>query len=102
MRVLSEELKTSLRHLAAARFYLPVAPVESPELGTVSQLEQFLHHTEFALAMEELEGLGEANDVGPEFWKELALAAENMGLTEPAVRYRSRMASSPTGTQRAV
>jgi len=60
----------------------------------VSQLEEFLHQTELALAMEELEGLGQANGVGEEFWTELVLAAENMGLHEQATRYRAKLAGS--------
>lgn len=89
-----ESLKASLRHLAAARYFLP----KELDFGEFSDSERqfcdFLHHRELGLALEELEGLGETNRGHAEeslFWMELMLAAESMDLPEHADRYRIRM-----------
>jgi len=98
MRPWPEKLRQVLRHLAAARYYLPVElkPGQFPE--SEAQYQQYLHHTEFALALEELEGLGDENTGHAEeelFWSELALAAECMGLAEHSTRYRQKIKGLP-------
>ncbi len=47
----------------------------------------YLHHNEFGLALESAEALGRLSKAPREFWVELRLAAENMGLAGDAKRY---------------
>lgn len=94
MRPWPEKLKQSLRHLAAARYFLPIKLNQGDFPQTEEVYANYLHHTEFELALDQLEYLGEQH-VGDEFqslfWSELLLAAEHMGLTENAARYRRHL-----------
>jgi hypothetical protein len=89
-----EELKkswaVSKRHLAASRYCLP-QHLEGEALETSKQMEHFLHHNEFGLALDEAEALGKLCEAGPAFWNELRLAAENMGMDDAAVRLTCRL-----------
>jgi hypothetical protein len=90
MREWPESWKKTLRHLAAARFFLPVELDTSKGLGGDEQYLQYLHHREFALALDDLAEIGVENTgyaEEPMFWAELALAAENMGLPDQAALY---------------
>jgi len=84
----SSELKaswaTSLRHLAASRFYLPQDLPSGEAAQFWSEAEGYLHHNELGLALDYLIGLGEVCSAPPEFWQELLLAARNMGTGEIA------------------
>lgn len=94
MRPWPEKLKQTLRHLAAARYHLPVELNQGNFPQTEQLYQEYLHHTEFGLALDQLEFLGEqhAGDAfQPLFWTELLLAAENMDLTEHATRYRKQL-----------
>lgn len=94
MRPWPEKLKQSLRHLAAARYFLPVELNQGSFPQTELLYQEYLHHTEFGLALDQLEFLGEQHSddaFQPLFWTELLLAAENMDLTEHATRYRKRL-----------
>ena len=94
MRPWPEKLKQSLRHLAAARYFLPVVLNHGSFPQTEQLYQEYLHHTEFGLALDQLELLGEQHSddaFQPLFWTELLLAAENMGLIEHATRYRRRL-----------
>jgi hypothetical protein len=98
MRPWPEQHRQVLRHLAAARYYLPVElkPGQIPD--SEAQYQQYLHHTEFDLALEELEALGDENTGHAEeelFWSELALAAECMDLAEHSARYRKKIRDLP-------
>lgn len=91
----SEELQRSwritLRHLAASRYHLPER-LEGEALDAASQLEHFLHHNEFGLALDEAEALGELAESNAAYWEELRLAADNMGRYEAAVKFARRVA----------
>lgn len=84
MRIPSETHKQILRHLAAARFYLPVVLRQPEDYDAESQYAEFMHHTEYELALEDLANLGHLNGGFAEeelFWSELLAAARLMGLS---------------------
>ena len=92
MRPFPESFKKTLRFLAAARYYLPAHLDSPPEWET--QYAVYLHHTEYQLAMESLEDIGNSHSgyaEEPLFWQELLLAAEHMELTEHAALYSSKL-----------
>lgn len=71
----------SLRHLAAARFYLPQQlPCAADSL--LSDADEYLHHNELGLALHTLIDLGEACGAPADYWQELLMAADHMGLQE--------------------
>jgi hypothetical protein len=82
---------TSLRHLAASRFYLPQDLPSAEAAQSWSEAEDYLHHNELGLALDYLVGLGEACSAPPEFWQELLLAASNMGAGEVADAIRAKL-----------
>jgi hypothetical protein len=95
MRYRSESSRQSLRLLAAARYYLPVH-LDSPSEWE-SQYANYLHHSEYQLAMEELEGIGNAHAgyaEEPLFWQELSFAAQHMGLDKHAALYISKIVAA--------
>src|SRR5689334_11963537 len=95
MRPFPDSLRQSLRMLAAARYFLPVH-LDSPAEWEVNYVE-YLHHQEYRLAMESLEGIGLAHTGYAEetlFWQELLLAAQHMGLEEHAALYSSKLAAA--------
>jgi hypothetical protein len=84
-----ESWKQSLRHLAAARFYLPVALKGDDE----DMYLDYLHNREYKLALGELEAFGIENAGFAQevlFWRELELAASSMGLADKAKEYGER------------
>lgn len=91
--MMDEELQkswaVSVRHLAASRYCLP-EHLEGEALETSKQMEHFLHHNEFGLALDEAEALGNICEAGTAFWNELQLAAENMGMDDAAARLTRR------------
>jgi hypothetical protein len=87
---LSQSWSVTLRHLAACRFYLPERLDGDAAQNAERELISYLHHNELGLALCEAEALGDACNAPPQFWRELQLAAENMGKTEAASRYASR------------
>jgi hypothetical protein len=78
------------RHLSAARNQLPKVPAPGVEGATVAGFEECLRQNEMELALYELEDLGLTNAPPPEFWRELARAAQNMGLSERAADFERR------------
>ena len=93
MRPWPEETKQVLRHLAAARYFLPVTLKQPDGLDMEAQYQEWLHHSEYELAMEYLEDLGQLNRgfaEEPLFWSEIALAAQIMGRADDAARFRER------------
>jgi hypothetical protein len=91
MRPWSDGQLKSLRHLAAARFLLPVELNEGEHPGMEAQYLEFVHHTEYGLALEYLVDLGEMNRGHAEeslFWAELVLAAEHMNNRVEAEKCR--------------
>jgi len=100
MRDQPESLKQSLRLVAAARYYLP-AQLESPPEWEAQYIE-YLHHTEYQLALESLEGIGNLHTgyaEEPLFWQELLLAAQHMDLDDHATLYSSKLVSAQRGQQ---
>ena len=87
-----ESWAKTLRYLAAARYYLPALLPHGDATEAAREVDHFLHHNEYGLALESAEALGLAVSAPPEFWRELKLAAENMGLIEAANRYAARLA----------
>ena len=76
-----------LRHLAACRFWLPeFLPIGAAEEAE-KQMVHFLHHYEFALALDEAEALGNCCDAPGQFWRELELAATEMNMEQEVARY---------------
>ena len=80
------------RQLELARRLLPLTLVEASAEGTLARYQEFLAANELALAMDELEGLGEQNASTAQFWGHLAEAARRMQLHGYAARYVERMA----------
>lgn len=102
MREWPESWKQSLRYLAAARFYLPVVLKGGDKYAVDEMYLDYLHNREYELAFDELfefgiENAGFAEE--PMFWRELELAAENMGLKDKAAECgrRAKEASGQDG-----
>ena len=96
MRIPSDVQKEILRHLSAARFYLPVVLRQPDDYDAESQYIEYLHHTEYELALECLEDLGNINSNFAEelyFWSELLFAAQLMELAEHIAMCKSKIAS---------
>ena len=97
MRAWPESWKQSLRHLAAARFYLPVTLKGGEKFAIDEQYLDYLHNREYELALGELVEFGIENAGFAEealFWRELELAAECMGLTTKSAEFRRRAADA--------
>jgi hypothetical protein len=93
MRQWPEQWKQSLRHLAAARFYLPVTLKGGDKFAVEEQYLDYLHNREYRLALDELVEFGIENTGFAEealFWHELELAAQAMGLADKAAEFRRR------------
>lgn len=90
-----ETRKQTLRHLAAARFYLPMELRGSDKYDVEEQFLDYLHNREYALALQELEEFGLDNAGFAEeklFWAELEMAATLLGLAGKAREFRDRLA----------
>ena len=88
-----ETRKQTLRHLAAARFYLPMTLKGAEKYDLEEQYLDYLHNREYRLALQELEEFGIENAGFAEeklFWAELEMAATQLGLTNTADEYRRR------------
>ena len=81
----------TLRHLAASRYYLPEALQDPEVIALWQEIEGFLHHNELGLALDDLEILGSLLAAPVEYWRELLLAAQNMGSKEHAARFQSKL-----------
>ncbi len=77
-------------HLDAARKSLP-RQREQPFDETISRYEEYLAHNELELAFEELEQIGTNQDCPRQFWQELLLAAQNMGLENHTARCKRKV-----------
>ena len=90
-----EERKQALRHLAAARFYLPMTLKGGEKYAVDEAYLDYLHNREYALALAELSELGLENAGFAEealFWRELELAATQLGLVDKAREFARRAA----------
>lgn len=94
MRPWHDSQKQLLRHLAAARFFLPIELDQGDFPNTEAQYQMFLHQSEFELALEYIESLGERHTGYAEesmFWDELLQASEIMGLSDHSAMCKSRL-----------
>jgi hypothetical protein len=82
----------STRHLAACRYYLPRVLISNEAVVCYERLENYLHHNELELALDEGEMLGKLCDAPPQFWRELQLAALNMDLLDRADHFEKLQA----------
>jgi hypothetical protein len=64
----------SLRHLAASRFYLQEHLPNTDAEKFWINAQEFLHHNELELALEQLQELGELCCAPRTFWSELLLS----------------------------
>jgi hypothetical protein len=78
-------------HLDSATEFLPDAWLDAAERGPMAQYYEWIYHNELELALDELERLGDENGATTAFWRELLVAAENMGLAQHAGRYKDRI-----------
>ena len=81
-------------HLESAARLLPDPVRTGDEGGTIEGYRDFLAHNELELAFDELEALGDANQVTAAYWEDLTSAAGLMGLDAKATRCRSRGAAT--------
>ena len=80
-------------HLERAFFALSATPEAGEEGGSVSGYRDWLEHNELELALDELEVLGDANEVSSHYWEALLAAAREMQLSAHVDRYLARLAS---------
>ena len=90
-RSLQNSWAISLRHLAASRYFLPIHLGDTEAKSLWAEIDEFLHHNEFGLALDNLELLGNHMGAPAAFWNELLLASKNMGLTEHAARIQTKL-----------
>jgi hypothetical protein len=88
---MQESSKRTEAHLEAALAQLPAALVHGDEGGSIEQCRDWIKHNELALALDELEMLGEANPTPEAFWRSLLAAAQEMNLERHCARYRKRL-----------
>jgi len=84
--------------LAASRFYLDEHLKHPEAVKAEQEMNHYLYHNELGLALECAADLGALAAAPSEYWRELQLAAEEMGLAEDAVRllsYQTRRSSGP-------
>ncbi len=83
---LEESWARTTAHLMAACDILPTAVDKS-------WVEDFLHHNELELALDDLEVMADdLEGLSVEFWKQLSAAAKSMGLGQHFERYEARIA----------
>jgi hypothetical protein len=81
----------TLRHLAASRYYLPTE-LSSGEANAVwESMQNYLHHNELGLALEDAIDLGDISGGDKQYWKELYLAAQSMNLSDVMEALRARL-----------
>lgn len=76
----------TIRHLAAARYYLPERIVPASAGSSWARVEQHLHRNELRLALDGAMSLGTEVHAQKEYWREVLLAARNMELDEHACK----------------
>lgn len=90
---MNENQRQSLRHLAAARFYLPVTLKGGEKYEVDEMYLDYLHNREYKLAFGELYEFGIENAGFAEerfFWREMELAAGTLGLADKAAECKRR------------
>ena len=81
---LRKSWEITIRHLAPSRFYLSESFIRTKSLEAERDLNHYLHNNELELALYAAESLGLEENAPSVFWRELYLAASNMGLAEEA------------------
>lgn len=69
---------------------LPSPTRDGEEGGKVESYQEWIEHNELGLALDEMEMIGEVNDVPDQYWLELEGAARLMNLQIQAERCASR------------
>jgi hypothetical protein len=90
---LRQSWATTLRHLAACRYYLPKILATSKALKAELAWSDYLHNNELELALFEAEVVGMEQDAPSEYWRELQLAAGSMGLEAQVARFSAKSAA---------
>lgn len=81
--------KQALRHLAACRYYLPER-LHSPDTESPwVSVEYSLAYDDYEQALDAAEELGTKKEAHGDYWEELALAAESLGMSERAEQLRA-------------
>jgi hypothetical protein len=88
-RALRELWKAVRQDFDRAIQLLPSPVIE--EDGSVARLIEWLDHNELGLALDELEALGDVNQVPPDYWRLLATAAQRMGLLNQCERLKNHL-----------
>jgi len=83
--------------LERARRELPDFPAhhEKQRAALLAEYREFLDHNELGLAFDILEQLGHLVPVRGGFWRDLELAAENMGLVDRLPALRKAFSEAP-------
>ena len=84
-------------HLESAAAILPQPKRSGDEGGSIAGYREFLGHNELELAFDELDLLGQANDVPAAYWQQLAAAADLMDLENRAAACRARIKGGERG-----
>jgi hypothetical protein len=84
---------TSLRHLAACRYYLPKVLATPGAVEAELAWIDYLHKNELELALCEAEIVGVEQDAPVEYWEELRLAAVSMGLEAQVAKFSAKSAA---------
>jgi hypothetical protein len=91
-RVLRKSWAVTRGHLDQAFGLLPDDTQPGDEGGAFANYHEWLVHNGLELALDELEMLGDANNVSPEFWAALLAAAREMQLHGHVDRYLAKLA----------
>lgn len=78
--------------LELAAGLVPPGAGDGPQ--NLATFQEWLDHNELELALEDLEALGDENEVPQEFWHLLREAAKKMALTTRVERYSRRLEQS--------
>ena len=90
---LNQSWERTRSHLGRATALLPPDAAQSDSAGRIDRYFEYLGHNELQLALDELEGIGENNEVSNEYWLELRSAAQEMGLEVSVQRIDQRLAT---------
>jgi hypothetical protein len=91
---LRESWATTLRHLAASRYYLPKALTSGKAKEAERAWSNYLHANELELALWEAEHIGLEERAPAEFWNELRLAAASMRLEDAVANFAAQVERS--------
>lgn len=88
MTSLEESQKVTIGHLEAARKLLPEEMFFEEAKAFDKEYLEYLEHNELELAMNSLNDLGVLCNAPSGFWRQLELAASNMGLASEEQRFK--------------